>query len=557
MERRKIKETELSVNITSKPLFVKIPYALVIGGSCSALCIICNSRSYLPKQVLTSLVASFIVGILIACFQFWSNDIIILNWKYVCAILTALYLLRWLVTYTNRDTIQYFCDSLNYRVGWGPTNTTILGVILFLSIPCSVLIVRKTIHLIYVSLNRFYKSLDTAEKKYYIVVCSVGLVITAICFITTTAFWMPTLQDGTLVKWDVIYTTDTGTLVYWDSFANIGHGQNDIRQPLFAVFAMPFALVAHFISEFIPLITISRAYGFALCILQIIVVATIGVLITRMLKINGTNKSYYLLMYALCFPNIIFAEVLEQYAITSLYVVLCLYVWVFGKKEKCNLLTVAATGTLLTSGILFPFCTKTRSISAWIRNLGKVIVFGLVVTIISGQLPMLIDIKKQITDLLDSFGGISKPLFERICQYTEFIKSIFWASPGEIVDIGHQAYVLPSCTSISVIGVILLCIVIAGWIINRKKVYANICMFWVLFSQLILVVIGWGSSENGMILYSLYFAWAYISLVFCFIERLVKHKKALILLCTLVLLIWNAKELINILFFAHSYYPVW
>ena len=41
--------------------------------------------------------------------------------------------------------------------------------------------------------------------------------------------------------------------------------------------------------------------------------------------------------------------------------------------------------------------------------------------------------------------------------------------------------------------------------------FSKICFAWVLFSVVLLAIVGYGASENGFILYSYYFSWAFIS----------------------------------------------
>ena len=47
-------------------------------------------------------------------------------------------------------------------------------------------------------------------------------------------------------------------------------------------------------------------------------------------------------------------------------------------------------------------------------------------------------------------------------------------------------------------------------------------MYWVMFSVVILLVVGWGSSENGMILYALYFSWAFLVLIYQLVLAIAK-----------------------------------
>ena len=108
-----------------------------------------------------------------------------------------------------------------------------------------------------------------------------------------------------------------------------------------------------------------------------------------------------------------------------------------------------------------------------------------------------------------------------------------------------------------IIGIFILLIVIVGYILNRKNKFANFCMLWVIFSAILLLFIGWGTLENGLILYSLYFAFAYLSLFYLFFRCVIKNDKIfgifMLLLC-LIILTCNIQELINIFSFAIKNY---
>ena len=68
-----------------------------------------------------------------------------------------------------------------------------------------------------------------------------------------------------------------------------------------------------------------------------------------------------------------------------------------------------------------------------------------------------------------------------------------------------------------------------------------------------LVILGWGTKENGLILYSLYFGWAYFVLIFQLLNNIFKNNKvfkiALIILI-LLMVIGYIPELFNIFKFA-------
>ncbi|MDR2596484.1 MAG: hypothetical protein LBC76_04095 [Treponema sp.] len=114
-------------------------------------------------------------------------------------------------------------------------------------------------------------------------------------------------------------------------------------------------------------------------------------------------------------------------------------------------------------------------------------------------------------------------------------------------------------TSVNLIGVIIFIIAVVGFLLNYRRRIAQIAFLWVVFSFFILCVFGWGSAENGIVLYVLYFSWAYISLIYMAIDKLFRNreKKAgiLFILATLCLTV-NGKAIIDILRFGIEFYPV-
>jgi len=127
-------------------------------------------------------------------------------------------------------------------------------------------------------------------------------------------------------------------------------------------------------------------------------------------------------------------------------------------------------------------------------------------------------------------------------------------------NVTNAVYRLAPVTSLNFLGVLLSAFAVFGFILNYKNTFAKICMFWILYSFLILCVIGWGTQENGLILYSLYFGWAYFSLIFIAIEKIFQKQKTMRYLIYSVLIgvlaginFWGIYDRIQ---FGIQYYPV-
>ena len=185
----------------------------------------------------------------------------------------------------------------------------------------------------------------------------------------------------------------------------------------------------------------------------------------------------------------------------------------------------------------------------------------LAVFTVFGQLPVLLSSLSFIQLLLGYYGGFKLTFYERILQYFNFIFTCFF-KPAAGIDhttYQHISYQLYPVTDINIGGICLLLAIIAGFILNAHKRFARICLAWCFFSFLILAVIGWGTMENGLVLYSLYFSWAGIALIFMGIQQVLSsHDKIKLVLCFVLLILLlqsNLSGLYDLIGFGMEYYP--
>jgi hypothetical protein len=121
-------------------------------------------------------------------------------------------------------------------------------------------------------------------------------------------------------------------------------------------------------------------------------------------------------------------------------------------------------------------------------------------------------------------------------------------------------YQLAPVKSLSMMGMALLTLAIAGFVLNYRNKFARICLFWMALSFLILCLVGWGTAENGLIIYSLYFGWAYFCLVFLAVEKLFAAwplgRNTVFSLVIAALAYFNIPGIIDLIQFGIRYYPV-
>ena len=323
---------------------------------------------------------------------------------------------------------------------------------------------------------------------------------------------------------------------------------------------MPFAVAAKILA--IPFFFLPSAYILIMQLIQAIALLIMAVLIARMSGLKeGFSKIIFLILFSITYPFILFSFVVEQYIPSVFILVLVFYVYLYKKRQNTALLALSS-GVLLSNAIIVPFITYERKIVSWIQSIIRVIITFILLCIFSGKLVILLDAFNSIRSLLRfSDIGIADLTYNKSYQFTNFIESCFIA-PNTTID-SNNTFQLAIPAGISLIGVALLCISIISVIINREMLFARICGLWVLFSVALLYIIGWGSPENGMFLYSLYFNWAYFTLVFLFFEKFFEKlpiklktiKYVVYSTAFVVMAIFNIEGIIDLVRFGIQYYP--
>lgn len=403
--------------------------------------------------------------------------------------------------------------------------------------------------------KRLWQSSDFIERMFLL---WAGIFFAALIYMTfmcTQAFY-GAYVNGSWYNFDLIYSSDSGYLVHEDVFRNVGASQNDLRQPLYGVFSMPFAQVAWIISKI--LFFMPHAYVTALQIIQMFLYLVAMVLLSRMLEVKGTEKLLFLLLLSATYPVLIFSLSSEQYLMAVFYLVLLLYLR--QDKMEGSFFYIAATGSMLTTGIFFPLVTWNRMFRTFVTNTMKLCGAFFVVMILSGRLTTFLDIGTYIAGYAPYVGGDVAPL-SKLMQYVNFVGSCLMA-PASRVDFetySHVSWQMLPVTSWRMLGFVVLAVALLGVLARPRAAFSKICGVWIGFSFLLLGVIGWGTIDNGLMLYTLYFGWAYVAMGFQLIDRVLeKHRTAkIIVLLTVIglLLIVNVPALRDVLVFATQFFP--
>ena len=510
-----------------------------------------NRFDYFP--ILLGCLLSFVIGIIL--FKKVQIEDKVSIKKIVLSLCLAIYSLKYLMLYFNNN-VHAFNNLLQKVINRQVNYYLLVQLIALCALPVFTFIIKRFIDYFYPRVKSFLESLSKPEKRYLIIITLIGIFSSIAISWLTTAFIKP-IHNGNVVDYDVIYTSDTGFLSRDDSYFNVSCYENDIRQPLFGVFALPFSIPAKILSSFVFLGNTNLAYEIALSMLQFVLLALSIIMLARLIKIENKDKKYFYLLFTCSMPFLFFSLILEQYTISLFYLILALYVYYENKKTDTNYYYVSAVGTLIVSGVLLPFITKNKSISKILLSIIKCFVVFAFIFIISGQLPQLFDLFKHLNSLLNRYAD-KITLSDKFNQFTAFSKGLFIANPGhlKLID-GIPTYQLYEYTSVNILGIIVLAICLLGYLLNHKEKMAKIAIGWVTFSFIILFVVGWGTQENGLVLYSLYFFWAYIILYYYFIRKIFRNNvafKIFVILSCLIMFVFNMLEFSKLLDFAMKFY---
>lgn len=397
----------------------------------------------------------------------------------------------------------------------------------------------------------FLRSLNGFEKKYLTALTALALVVVPFFYLHTTVCYNAEWEG--IAVYDVIYTTDSSEIYRTDCYTNILAMQNDIRQPLFGLFALPAGLLGKFISAIFFLVP--KSYAIAMGVIQIVLLAITVIMLIRLLNLDGMERLFFLLPVSCSYAYLLYGLLLEQYVIAYFYVILVLYV--YRKSDRLNFTYFGAVSTLITSGVLFPLISKEKKWKIWLRDIVKCFLIYVGLVIICGQLPQFLCMRDSIKGLM-MFSGKNVTWAEKMIQFTHFITGIFWAPEGKMQLTDMPAYRIAEQTVVSYVGIALMVCVLCGYAFSYREWISRMAVLWVAFSVIILFVVGWGTAENGLILYALYFAWAYLILLYQFLKNVLRKPallRAVLCMAALMMAMRNVYELVQIYRFGIENYP--
>lgn len=405
--------------------------------------------------------------------------------------------------------------------------------------------------------SKIHQDVKTFEIIVYVMMFFISIGYMIYVFVHTDAFY------GTDFFYDIIYTSDSPKLVKENVYLILTHSENDLRQPLFAIFAAPFAGIPYLVSRVCPISLTVKVI--LINSIQIILLLVANFLIAKMMKLRPLKRVCFMLLSSCTYTYMLFVLMMEQYIVAYAWLIFCIYM-ICEKSKHRNLALWGAGGTLLTSLVLVPFIsTKSplKNFKGWIAD-GIKSTLGFVGLMLAfGRFDIIYTAATEIP-ILSQYTGKEIPFMEKIFQYTAFIHNIF-VRPDAGVSHKIEAYAswqLAPVIALNLVGCVVFVLVICSLLLNWDKKFSLIAGGWVLFSVIVLLVLGWGTTENGLILYSLYFGWAFLVLLFQLVEK-IEHifrinflVPVVSIISIFVLVFYNGSAIIEMFNFALEYFPV-
>ena len=276
------------------------------------------------------------------------------------------------------------------------------------------------------------------------------------------------------------------------------------------------------------------------------------------MNLSSIRKILFLILLSFTYPVLLFSLTYEQYIFAVLWLVLFLYSFIH-KKENQDIYFMGATGSLLTSAFFFPLLSFSKEIKVWFKEVVTVAGKFILAVVIFGQLPVVMYPIQAVQIQLNNFTGHKLSLSEKFLQYINFIATCL-IKPETKLNTQYLSYQLAPVRELNYVGVALLVIALIGFLLNYQKIFARICFSWVAFSFVLLCIIGWGTNENGLVLYTLYFSWAFLSLAYMAIESMVGKipvvKYTIIGGIIVAILVINIPGILDLIQFGINYYYV-
>ena len=303
--------------------------------------------------------------------------------------------------------------------------------------------------------------------------------------------------------------------------------------------------------------------------IQLIMLVSANYMLAKVVSVSKSGRICFMILSSVTYCWLLSAIMMEQYVIVYFWLIFALYFYM-ENKEMSIIDFTAATGTLVTNFVLTPLLNKSYArdnLRECVNKIAKAMLFYIALFFAFGRADRITYFVESVRFMIKF--SVGEPFSVRLNQYSSFIASCFTAPKIETVltnAFGDVFYSLQLSKSVmyqfNIFGGILFALCVISLILNRKKQLARLAGAWIGFSVFVLLIVGWGSPENGMILYSLYFSWAFLVLLFLLLQWISEKLNVKLLVpivsCVMiaVLIVYNYFGMAELLEFASKYYPV-
>lgn len=350
-----------------------------------------------------------------------------------------------------------------------------------------------------------FKILYTNYKKQLVIAGIISVIVTLIYFFISDIFFK---------GYDSIYSMDSSYYIETNVYVHFTNPENDIRQPFFGVASSLIFALPSLIGSFIP-----SVYPYIIGISNVFLITTGIVLLIDMTDLKD-NRGLAFAFYTVLYPTVIFFLVIEQYAVTFFFTMIFLHQLYAGKKNE--FLYALNTGTLAISGAWLPVIGIIRGTKKLdFKKIGNCMLALLGTAIVFGRFSLFIHSIESIKRLL-RFSGTKTglPITQNLKQYFNFVTNCFIKTGTTTKNMnGVEGYALSGEGYYWILGILILLLCIASFVINREKYICKISMYWIIVGFVVMAIVGWGTVENNLVLYSLYFGWPFGVFIFEWIHK--------------------------------------
>jgi hypothetical protein len=298
---------------------------------------------------------------------------------------------------------------------------------------------------------------------------------------------------------------------------------------------------------------------------QILMLFFTNFLLAKILRLDSMKRIAVMIFQCSTYTYLLFSVMMEQYIVAYFWLVL--YVYLLCERGKPKRFALWGAGGSLLTSLIFVVSLSEKSpfknFKGWLFDMVKCGAEFVALMLFFCRFDVLFSLQSRVT-FLTKFTGKGLSFLDKFCQYTSFVEGCFRTPDAGITFTAipeHVSWQLEEVTKISWGGLVILLLAIVSAILNREKKSGQYAALWLGLSVAMLLFLGWGTQENGLILYALYFGWAFVLLLYLLVEYIAEKCKAAFVapvICVagaIVLAMRNIPAIFEMVDFASTYFP--